>query len=253
MDLLFDLGNTRCKIAVHDSASVRIVAALAWDAPDLLAQWHALPLAQPTRVAVAHVTRAHRLDAVRELVAARFGAVPVVVAQSMATCGRLRVAYADPARLGVDRFLALLAASERSVAQLLVGAGTALTLDAIGADGHHHGGLIVPGVQLMRRAMTEAAPNVAWHEGAFAQSFASDTASALESGIWCAMAGAVARAAQRFATDFGSAPVVVLHGGDAAMLATQLDVPAQRDATLVMRGLVRYLECGVAQSAPVSA
>ena len=36
MDLLFDLGNTRMKIAVRDAAGVRPVAALAWDTPDFL-------------------------------------------------------------------------------------------------------------------------------------------------------------------------------------------------------------------------
>ena len=248
MDLLFDLGNTRLKIAVRDAAGVRSIAALAWDAPDFLMQWHALDLAAPERVAIANVTRAHRLDALQALLAARFGEVPIAVAHTLAQCGRLRVAYAQPEKLGVDRFLALLAASQRAQLQMLVGVGTALTIDALAADGRHLGGQILPGVRLMRAAMTTAAPNVDWHEGAQCTDFATDTASALESGIWGALAGAVERGASRLAMCESAAPWLILHGGDAPMLSAQLGQPAQRDALLVMRGLAAYLDAGMAQS-----
>jgi type III pantothenate kinase len=248
MDLLFDLGNTRMKIAARDAAGVRSIAALPWDAPDFLAQWHALELAAPERIAVANVTRAHRLDALRALLDARFGATPMAVAHTRSQCGRLQVAYAQPNKLGVDRFLALLAASQSSHLQLLVGVGTALTIDALAADGRHLGGLIVPGLRLMREAMTHAAPNVDWHAGAYCTDFAADTASALESGIWCALAGTVERSVQRLAMRAESAPRVILHGGDAPMLMAQLGIPAQRDALLVMRGLAAYLDAGMAQS-----
>ena len=125
----------------------------------------------------------------------------------------------ENARIGAlrDRLLAQL--------QLLVGVGTAMTIDALAADGQHFGGSIVPGLRLMREAMTRAAPNVDWHEGAYCTDFASDTASALESGIWCALAGSV---------------------------AAQLGTPARRDALLVMRGLAAYLDAGVAQSRALS-
>lgn len=248
MDLLFDLGNTRMKIAGRDAAGVRSIAALAWDAPDFLAQWHALDLAVPERIAIANVTRTHRLDALQALLSARFGERPLAIARTQAQCGRLQVAYAQPEKLGVDRFLALLAASQSTQLQLLVGVGTAMTIDALAADGRHLGGLIVPGVRLMREAMTTAAPNVDWHAGAYCTDFAADTASALESGIWCALAGAVERSVQRLAMHAASAPRVLLHGGDAPMLAAQLGTPARRDALLVMRGLAAYLDAGMAQS-----
>ncbi len=252
MDLLFDLGNTRMKIACRDVAGVRSLAALGWDAPDFLAQWHALPLGAPERIAIACVTRLHRLEALQELLRSRLGDIATAIAVTQAACGRLQVAYADPSRLGVDRFLALLAASQQSQLQLLVGVGTALTIDALGADGRHQGGLITPGLRLMREAMTAAAPGVEWNAGAFCTDFARDTASALESGIWCALAGAVERSAQRLAMQSDAAPLVLLHGGDAAMLAAQLALPARRDALLVMRGLAAYLDAGMAQSPPAS-
>ncbi len=252
MDLLFDLGNTRMKIAYGDDTGVHALAAIAWDAPDFLAQWHALSIALPQRIGIANVTRSHRLDALRELLVTRFPGVPVGVAESRACCGRLQVAYASPGHLGVDRFLALLAASAVAAPQLIVGAGTALTIDAIDANGLHHGGLIMPGVSLMREAITTRAPGVRWSTEAFSTDFADDTASALESGVWCALAGAVERSAQRWVLRDGHAASVVLHGGDAAMLSTQLAIPTRRDALIVMRGLVAYLDDAARTEARVS-
>ena len=248
MNLLFDLGNTRMKIACVDASGAIALAAIAWDAPDFLAQWQRLALAPPLRIGIASVTREHRLEALRELLAVRFADVPIVVARSHAECDRLRVAYAHPEKLGVDRFLALLAASQQPTAQLLVGVGTALTIDAIDAHGRHHGGLIVPGAGLMRTSITARAPGVYWREGAEVAEFAADTESALESGVWCALAGAVERSARHFATKCQSGIELVLHGGDAAMLSTRLGLPSRQDELLVMRGLAMYLERDVAQS-----
>lgn len=236
------------KIGVRDAQGIRRIAALAWDTSDFLAQWHQLELAIPERIAIASVTHAHRLEALDALLVARFGNVPRLHARSRATCGRLRIAYAQPDKLGVDRFLALLAASQSAQLQLLVGVGTALTIDALAADGRHLGGQILPGVRLMRSALSAAAPQVEWHANAVCSDFASDTASALESGIWNAFAGAVERSAQRLAMRESAAPRIRLHGGDAAMLVAQLGIPVERDALLVLRGLAALLDDGMAQS-----
>src|SRR3546814_11073540 len=59
-----------------------------------------------------------------------------------------------PSRLGVDRFLALLGAHARGVgATMVVGVGTALTVDWLDADGRHRGGRIAPSPTLMRDAL----------------------------------------------------------------------------------------------------
>ena len=51
------------------------------------------------------------------------------VARTLAECGGLRVAYPQPQRMGVDRFLALLAARAGGGVMLVSGGGTALTID----------------------------------------------------------------------------------------------------------------------------
>ena len=62
----------------------------------------------------------------------------------------VRCAYADPARLGVDRWVAVLAAYHAAHgAACVLDAGTAVTFDAVAADGRHLGGLIFPGARQM--------------------------------------------------------------------------------------------------------
>jgi type III pantothenate kinase len=76
------------------------------------------------------------------------------VAQVVRDCNGLRIGYEDLTRLGVDRWLAMLAAYEDSqTACMVVDCGTAVTLDIIDATGEHIGGYIVPGVQLLPKAL----------------------------------------------------------------------------------------------------
>src|SRR5690606_27148505 len=66
----------------------------------------------------------------------------------------VRIGYADASRLGVDRALAMVAARGRVPGPVLVvGVGTALTVDLLDADGVHRGGCIAPSPTLMREAL----------------------------------------------------------------------------------------------------
>ena len=83
-------------------------------------------------------------------------AAEVTVARVSSQCSGLRINYADPSRLGVDRWLAMLAARAAAPsACLVVDCGTALTLDRVSAEGEHEGGFILPGLALMRRSLEE--------------------------------------------------------------------------------------------------
>ena len=78
----------------------------------------------------------------------------ISLAQTRPGFAGVRIAYAHPQRLGVDRFLCLLAAhAQLAGPSLIVGVGTALTIDLLDADGRHHGGRIAPSPALMRQAL----------------------------------------------------------------------------------------------------
>jgi len=232
-DWLFDLGNTRLKCAPLVDGRCGEVAALAHDEAGFAEKLEAL---LPQRGGVAHVAsvapQASTVDLLDRL-ASRFARIDL--ARTQASCAGVRIAYADPSKLGVDRFLALLAAHARGGAALVVGVGTALTLDLIDASGQHHGGRIAPSPALMREAL-HARASVLPREGGTRVDFASDTTDALASGCEGAALALVADGFAAARERLGIAPILLLHGGGAPAL-----LPALRDAafapSLVLEGL----------------
>ncbi len=108
--------------------------------------------------------------------------------------GELRNSYAEPSRMGVDRWLAMLGARARFKQRLcVVDAGSALTIDLIAASGQHQGGYIIPGPALMERALLLDTDRVRFDQDVdYGLSPGRSTAEAVRHGITLAQAGAVA-------------------------------------------------------------
>ncbi|MBA4501602.1 type III pantothenate kinase [Marinobacterium marinum] len=84
----------------------------------------------------------------------RYWQVPLQRACAQAEAAGVRNSYKDPARMGVDRWLALLAAWHQvKDACWVVDCGSAITVDLLDAAGCHQGGYILPGLRLMRQAL----------------------------------------------------------------------------------------------------
>lgn len=156
--------------------------------------------------------------------------------------------YTQPRRLGVDRWVAIVGAwAEVRSTCLVVDAGTALTIDAIDAEGHHIGGQIVAGVATMSDALAAATsdiPKVKPAPGRAASDlgmFARNTAAAVREGAHAAVAGAVDRAIRALQSN-AYEPTVILTGGDASRILNALcDTPVHRPH-LVLQGLGHMLE-----------
>jgi type III pantothenate kinase len=239
MRLLLDLGNTRLKWALQAQPDGWLArGAVDWEeglAAALASAWAGLP--RPEQVIAASV-----VDAAREAqVAARaerlFARTPTWLRTPAHACG-VRNAYAEPQRLGVDRFLAMVAAHADGRAPcVLAGVGTALTLDALAADGRHLGGLIAPGPRLMQQSLLDATARVRPERPGEIVELADNTADAVASGCWLAAAALVERFATRSAARFGTAPALILGGGDATPLLPLLSLPAKLSQDGVLRGL----------------
>ncbi|HTL13942.1 MAG TPA: type III pantothenate kinase [Thermomonas sp.] len=229
---LFDLGNTRLKWAAlgGDGRPGAVSAAAHDDAGGWL---DGLPRGEVA--CVASVGPEPRRVALLQALAGRFARVHQ--ARTLARRGPLAVAYPVPAHLGVDRFLALLDACGDGAA-LVVGVGTALTLDLVDAGGRHRGGRIAPSPMLMREVLHARAPVLPAAGGDYAE-FADDTAPALASGCEGAAIALVERSLAEAARLLGAAPALRLHGGGAAALHGRLPAHAWvPDA--VLRGLARW-------------
>lgn len=235
-DWLFDLGNTRLKLAALERDGVGPVSAFAHDGAGFDPAWVG---ALPKDIDVAWIASvgpaALRASLLQALVPRAVRVVEVRVEREMAG---VRIAYAEPARLGVDRALALVGARARAPGwALVVGVGTALTIDLLDAAGHHHGGAIAPSPTLMREALHARAPQLPV-DGGTAAAFATDTVDALAGGCLGAALGLIERSCREAAALAGRPPTVLLHGGGAAELLARVD-GAVHAPSLVMDGLAR--------------
>jgi type III pantothenate kinase len=240
MRLLIDAGNSRLKwaLASRDGIASRAQAPHGGDAADALFESAWRDVDAVDRIVVASVAPLAFDTALDAFARRRFGCVPEFLRSPAAALG-IRNAYREPARLGVDRFLGLAALHAVSArAQVLVGVGTAMTLDAIDADGTHLGGWIVPSPTLMRDAVLSRTARVGALEGALVE-FADDTADGLQSGAINAAAGAIERFVANATRRFGVAPAIVTTGGGADALAPLVaGVDVRRD--LVLDGLALW-------------
>lgn len=240
MKLLIDLGNTRLKWATLTQDDLRAGGVFAHGQEPLetalRAEWS--ELRGIDAVLVASVVAPAREDELDAFVHARFGRHADFV-RTPATALGVRNAYAEPARLGVDRFLALAALhAERERAQVLVSVGTALTIDALGADGRHHGGLILASPRLMREAVLGRTARVDALGGRWKE-MPDNTVDAVVAGSLYAALGAIERFVAVARQRLGAPPALVLTGGGGEELAPLLP-QAERAHDLVLRGLARW-------------
>jgi type III pantothenate kinase len=240
MKLLVDFGNTRLKWATLTPGHMQAGGVFAHVerplAAALRSEWAALHRVEA--VFVASVVGATREDELAACIRERFHLDTRFLRSPSYALG-VRNAYAEPARLGVDRFLGLAALqAERPRAQVLVSVGTALTVDALAADGIHHGGLIVASPRLMREALLGATARVGNADGHWRE-LPSNTADAVFAGALYAAAGAVDRFRNAAAQRLGAAPALLLTGGGADELDALLP-DAERVHDLVLRGLALW-------------
>jgi type III pantothenate kinase len=155
MRLLLDIGNTRLKWQLDSGHVLTSAEALAHDGQPAQAIAALAPRLAGQRIeqtCVAHVMGAAHEAAVSTEVQRLCREAPRY-ARCLAEFDGLRIAYAEPARLGVDRWLMLLAQwHAHRAAGAVASAGTALTYDAVDDTGQHLGGVIAPGLSVMMDA-----------------------------------------------------------------------------------------------------
>jgi type III pantothenate kinase len=243
MTLLLDLGNTRLKWAWLDGERLDGFGALAHGEDGwldrLAAAWRGQPApAQAWLAAVASDTAA---AAVSRLIHATWPGCILHRVASPAAAGGVVNAYREPARLGVDRFLAMLGARARfNTAAVVAGCGTALAIDLVDAAGRHHGGVIAPSARRMREAVLATTARVLPQGESPPAGLGRSTEEGLDSGCWLAAAALVDRIVDDAAARLGQLPALLLHGGDAAAIAALLRHRATIAPELVLEGLARW-------------
>ncbi|MEN8130304.1 MAG: type III pantothenate kinase [Pseudomonadota bacterium] len=158
----------------------------------------------------------------------------------------IQIAYAEPGRLGVDRFVALVAANTHlKTASVIIDCGTAVTVDALTSNGRHLGGLILPGLGLMRSALVSDTHRISLSEGSKEIAlFARDTGDAVLSGTLRSLAAAIDRIGADMEAQLNEPVTRILSGGDAESLMPLLRHDYLYDPLLILKGLTVFAQTG---------
>ena len=249
--LAVDVGNTRLKWAIYESAmpgaELLSHGAVFLETIDQLAEgsWKSLP--RPTQMLGCVVAGEGVKRRVAEQIEDLWGLEPRWVTSSASAAGVVN-GYDHPNRLGADRWVALIGARQRALAvhspgavtpppALVVVVGTAVTVDALDSKGRFLGGLILPGFGLMLRALEMGTAGLKAPTGEVVD-FPTNTSDALMSGGAHAMAGAVERMHRRLLARAGQAPLLLMSGGAAPKLASIVELPFETVDTLIFEGLL---------------
>lgn len=243
--LALDVGNTRLKWALYEAPRVgaRLIShgAQFLENIETLAEgdWQDLPA---PRWVVGCVVAG---DAVKRRVQEQldpWDVIPQWVVSSNAEAG-LTNGYDHPARLGSDRWVAMIGARQRLLAQgakrpcVVVMVGTAVTVEAIDAEGRFLGGIILPGHGIMLRALESGTAGLHVPTGEV-RDFPTNTSDALTSGGTFAIAGAVQRMVENLQRHCGEPPAVYMTGGAGWKMAPSMSTPCELVDSLIFDGLL---------------
>lgn len=240
MILEFDLGNTRCKWRLRDSETCVMRGSLlisqSFDELNVALQHYNHKVA---RVWVASVV-GDALEQAFTQWSITFLSVAPEFARSKESLGGLVNAYTEPGRLGVDRWLGMIACHHRvQGAFLLVSLGTAITIDIVLENGQHAGGFIAPGVSLMLNSLAQGTRQVkpSLNEMSFNLSPGVSTNDAISAALAAMLLGLIDNGLSQLRNRApGAAFDIIFSGGDAHVLE-QFYPQAHYVPELVLDGL----------------
>lgn len=238
--LLIDIGNSRIKWAWAEGRELLPERAGNGEFPDLERACRPATASRPAEVLLSSVAGAERARQVTELCNVRWGLAPRVLS-SREEQGGVRNGYAEPAQLGVDRWLAIIGAVAAHGKPVVVwDLGTASTLDAVDASGQHLGGWILPGPTTMLDALVKdtklKVPPDLQHAGGIAPG--RSTAECIRRGVLAGQVGALNRFMEHVTEHIGAKPRLVVVGGAASAVLAHLDTEHIRDPLAVFRGML---------------
>ena len=162
-----------------------------------------------------------------------------VYAKSISNACGVSNGYTDASKLGVDRWAAIIAAHHHyNGMKCVVDSGTALTLDIVDEDGRHHGGLIVPGYELMINSLLSGTDQINVQSAVNNEGLGADTTEAVTFGIKQMLQSFVMQKLVEIKCEYNEEPLLVITGGHGASLIDGLSIEASLDEELVFKGLM---------------
>ena len=253
MKLWIDIGNTRLKwqlrenselvdngVIVHEGNIEKIFARLGSSFKSSERKVDA--------VGMASVLNKNSVLVCRDACLKSFG-VELAIAEVSRELHGVQCAYQDITQLGVDRWLALVAAYHQyNQAVCVVDCGSALTIDMVNKEGRHLGGYILSGLNMSVNALLGQTQSVRFDGDGFVGSLilGVDTASAVKNGALLQAQSSIVVAWKMFDQQCRDAqkasPKLLLTGGDCEVLSQNLAIDFELQEDLVIQGLRLALE-----------
>ena len=249
MKLLLDMGNSRLKSTVlNDSGDLTRVTCVAYDGrePIVTLAKHLDCYHNVKTLVLVSVLGRRFYEHVVALCFERNISLQWVASEAQAH--NVTNYYQVPEQLGSDRFVALVGARQLFPEHncIVIDAGTAVTIDALTADGVFSGGVIIPGLKLWSDSLIGRADQLYSHQIKEINLFAKDTAQAIGSGSVFGLTGAIEGICSRMSeklqrsNNAGSVPKFIICGGDAELISQQSKLEFELLPNLVLMGLAEY-------------
>ncbi|WP_347988786.1 type III pantothenate kinase [Methylomonas sp. AM2-LC] len=199
---------------------------------ELRSAWQLLP--EPQIVAIASVGATQLVTDMIELIQQLWPQVKLVIPKVSAAAFGVINAYPESEKLGIDRWLTLLAAHQYYPGfTCIVDCGTAVTIDVLTEQGLHLGGVICPGLQTMKQSLAVNTASLGVYTQAHDLALACNTATAIANGTLYAVVGMI----ENVMTQFPALNQLIVTGGDAVEITAHLSLKSWVDKNLVFKGL----------------
>ena len=220
MELLIDVGNSRCKYACVEDHRIKLRGALALSHLDEMSGVvQRCGTAMPEVAYMISVASRGTNSSVADAVVQHFGHTPILLDKKMPVCG-LKSDY-EATQLGIDRVAVMVAAWQRlKQACIVVDFGTAVTIDLIDDEGVHKGGVILPSNTLMRSSLSQGTAQLNYFDDTsrLPRVLATNTEDAIASGCRLMLTTSVSHIVQQMRAQFTHDIPVLATGGDVCLL-----------------------------------
>ena len=235
-DLLVDHGNSRIKWALSGGGT--------WTSADPIGgrgeETDFSPLQgieAPRRIFASNSAGPQALACLEDFCKSQWDLKPKMLCAKAAQCD-VTNSYVDPESLGSDRWLAMIAARQLCEGPLaVIDCGTAITCDALSAEGIFLGGVISAGLETAAQALLSKAAHLDFDEMRYTGVFNTDTSSAVGSGSLVFAVGGIERVLTEFQAKLGEEFQVLTTGGWAETLTPLMTVNAAVYPDLVLKGI----------------
>lgn len=249
MFLIVDAGNSSIKWNIYDLANKRFQLppqSFLWRTDDIsnLLKKHWSGLKDIDAALIATVAGQTVQRVLQDWLQAQWGMRTRVIQTEPQAFG-VRNGYRAHSQLGVDRWLAVLAASHLAPNKnvCVVQCGTAITVDTVTAQGQHKGGLNIPGPQMMKNALSQQTHGVKISQHDIGISpFTDSTSAAVNHGVLLAAIGFIDRAVDTIETELGGGVITMISGGDAPIISGHSRHTFIHEPELVLKGLALYAD-----------